>query len=174
MNEAGLVHGRYVPDTRSYSRQLIPSQEIKNVLAVKRPELKVKRIMFSGQMLTGTCVNSSVPACADSCADDNTLSFYDIHKECTVQVMTEPVAEAGCLRHPVASSVVSLDCTEAKALQPVGLHRQLTEEELRYGDVVVVQLIQARDLVAADYWSGKSDPYCILSVCLRCRPTTTL
>lgn len=44
------------------------------------------------------------------------------------------------------------------------LDRQATAPEVRYGDALIVRVVRATRLVACDYWSRSSDPYCLLSV----------
>ncbi len=41
--------------------------------------------------------------------------------------------------------------------------RQTTSGAVAYGDVLVVQLATARNLIAAD-WNGLSDPYCLFAL----------
>ena len=46
---------------------------------------------------------------------------------------------------------------------PLTLGRQTSSEEVQFGDVVVIQLIAARKLVAMD-WNGFSDPYAVFNL----------
>lgn len=61
-----------------------------------------------------------------------------------------------------ATSVPASDDLPPLASRPF-MVRQPTNEDLQYGDILVVKLIQARNLMAVD-WNGTSDPYALVAV----------
>jgi hypothetical protein len=80
-------------------RCALREQAIVRFLAARDPTLKVKRMLFSGQMLRGA--GPRMPARPPPRAqpgtrsEDHTISSYDITKETMVIVMAEKKSEDG-------------------------------------------------------------------------------
>jgi hypothetical protein len=133
---------------KTLSVNLQPTDDVSKIrefLAVREPDLIVQNVLFAGRVLQ----------------DNTPLSQYDIHKECTVQVMGRRRPNAG----EEAKAAAAAAPKAGGALAPPGpLVRQVTAEPLQYGDALIVNVLEARNLMAMDYWSGKSDPYVILTV----------
>lgn len=103
----------------------------------------VRRILYSGQQLQG----------------DRTFLSYNVEKESTIQIMCgkrDPQQNDGDGEEDGSQE-------EAENLERAPLQRQKTAAVLQFGDILVVTLKYARNLVAKD-WNGTSDPYCVLAI----------
>jgi hypothetical protein len=80
---------------------------------------------------------------------ENTLESYRIVKECAVQVM-------GVRRKDDDEEIVPIPNPK--------FARQVTSPSIQFGDVLLVELIAAKNLKKSDYFRNSSDPYVILSM----------
>lgn len=97
------------------------------------PTATVNRIIFAGKILK---------------EDDKALSEYGVYKECTVQIMLRNAQNASDFMDPL----------EIKKLRERRLKRSHTEDDIQFGDVIIIRLIQARNLMKFDI----TNPYSVL------------
>jgi len=102
-----------------------------------------QKLIFGGQLLK----------------DDETLDTYNIQKECTIQLVT------------IGQSQSSLSSTPSRGLSPIKQYQPNIDDftntispYLQFGDLILVQLIEAKELKKCDFWRQSSDPYVILAV----------
>lgn len=96
------------------------------------PKTTVNRIIFGGKILK---------------EDDKSLSDYGVYKECTVQLM---------LRKADAKDF--MDKSQIKQFQQRRMKRSHTEDDIQFGDAIIIRLIQARNLMEFDI----TNPYSVL------------
>jgi len=108
---------------------------------------KHQKLLFGGQLLQ----------------DEQTLDTYNITKECALQLVLP------ARRKPNGSNSLS----STPCLSPIKPRRKRNAANdysntispyLQFGDLILVQLIEAKELKKCDFWRQSSDPYVILSV----------
>ena len=104
-----------------------------------------QKLIFGGQLLK----------------DEETLDKYHIQKECTIQLVT------------MSQNPNSLSSTPSRGFSPIKQNRYQQDIDdftntispyLQFGDLILVQLIEAKELKKCDFWRQSSDPYVILAV----------
>jgi C2 domain/Ubiquitin family len=137
---------------KTFALNLAPSdlvQDIETWVRAKQPDIRIKTFLFAGKVLKR----------------EDSLDVYDITKECTVQVMgrlvkpDEEEAEDNKQQQQQQQQQQQLPLISP----PPSFSRQFTADEVNYGDVVIVRVLQAKGLKSVNYFSGKSDPYVILT-----------
>eukprot|EP01083_Nonionella_stella_P084157 232908_1 len=129
-------------------------RELKDlVAALEGFPVNCQRLIFAGRVLK----------------DESTLASYNIQKECQIQLFTSEV-----IRSRSASSQLSPEPEECKDLDEIpesefhtsDIHtdNELVSDSLQIGDNVTVHLVEGRNLMKADFWTGSSDPYVIFAM----------
>lgn len=136
-----LMDGKSVPFDVSVSANVWAFKEQISAQLGSLPHSQ--RLIFAGQIMK----------------DSSQLSDYNVSKECTIQLYTSnaPFQNRQNMRK---NSSMSFPPEEHEAEGG-----QLTiSSALSHGDIVIVKLVEARNLERADFWSGSSDPYVIFAL----------
>jgi len=107
---------------------------------------KSQKLIFGGQLLN----------------DEETLDKYNIQKECTVQLIT-----ANLNQHQNSVSSTPLNSSpvrDASLNDSYNNGHNTISPYLQFGDLILVQLIEAKELKKCDFWRQSCDPYVILAI----------
>eukprot|EP01084_Bolivina_argentea_P250100 418904_1 len=108
-------------------------KDLKQHTRCLHPTAIINRILFAGKMLKD---------------DHKLLSEFGVYKECTVQLMLKKAQSPADMMDPAM----------IKLIRERRLKRQHTEEDIQFGDVIIIRLIQAHNLVEFQ----PSNPYAVL------------
>eukprot|EP01083_Nonionella_stella_P078979 216452_1 len=134
-----LIYVRSLLNGKKYSLEVEPNQSVDRLIAqIHRfqPNVEVRRLLFSGKVLQ----------------KDQTLASYNVQKECTIQMM-------GKRRNPEDD----IEAIHDEMPRPPLVHQD-TDLDIRLGDLLLIHIIRARNLIKSDIFSGKSDPYVVVSL----------
>lgn len=111
--------------------------ELKDIIGqLEHTSINNQKLIFAGQVLK----------------DDVILSEYNITKECSIQLFISKTRDERkqqlVLREPSAGSLINV-------------RPRIVSEPLSLGDLVIVRLVEAKNLERADFWTRSSDPYVI-------------
>eukprot|EP01084_Bolivina_argentea_P090190 162567_1 len=109
--------------------------DLKQYTRCLHPTTIVNRILFSGKMLQKD--------------DTKQLSDFGVYKECTVQLMLKKAQSPSDI----------MDASTIKMIRERRLKRQHTEEDIQFGDAIIIRLIEARNLMEI---SSITNTYCVL------------
>merc|ERR1712228_730060 len=107
--------------------------DLKQHVRCLHPTTIVNRILFGGKMLK---------------EDSKALSDFGVYKECTVQLMLKKAVSASDF----------MDATMIKQIRERRLKRQHTEDDIQFGDAIIIRMIEARNLPT----NNASKPYVLL------------
>eukprot|EP01084_Bolivina_argentea_P279704 478193_1 len=108
---------------------------------------KRQKLIFGGQLLQ----------------DEQTLDTYNIQKECTIQLVRINSNEQ-------QSNSLSSSLQMSPIQRPIGNkldgnnNNNTISPYLQFGDLILIQLIEAKELKKCDFWRQSSDPYVILAI----------
>eukprot|EP01083_Nonionella_stella_P095741 268877_1 len=108
---------------------------------------KRQKLIFGGQLLK----------------DEETLDKYNIQKECTVQLITSNPNQSSLSSSISMSPIRAPRGVEAHENSHNNNHNKISPY-LQFGDLILIQLIEAKELKKCDFWRQSSDPYVILAM----------
>ncbi|ETO29063.1 hypothetical protein RFI_08060 [Reticulomyxa filosa] len=96
------------------------------------------------------------------CVSENTVS-YSIQKECTIQLFVpkknddqnESRDKRDSESRSISNTPIHVKCENVTDND----YKDRVSNELNFGDVVLIELIEGKDLKKSDFWTGSSDPY---------------
>lgn len=109
-------------------------KDLKQYTRCLHPYTTISRVLFGGKVLSD---------------DTKALAEYGVYKECTVQLMLKKVQ----------SESEKMDQSMIKMIRERRLKRAHTEDDIQFGDAIVLRLIQARNLMQFD---NNTNPYTVL------------
>ena len=113
---------------------------------------KKQKLIFGGQLLK----------------DEETLNKYNITKECTIQLVITNIKKeniSSSSSNSLNQSPINSKCNNNnnKIINDNNNNNTISPY-LQFGDLILVQLIEAKELKKCDFWRQSSDPYVILAI----------